>query len=181
MKNASFVIRLRSLVIAAALVSQASAQTPAQINQAEVLYRQGVAAEEAGDPATARQAYLEALRANPRHANAQYSLGQLKINYASITAKGREAKFGDVMVPEFKLDDATLKEALVALQMIIEKESKQQVMTNFILQDPKSALAEAKITLVLKNTPARGVLQYLLAQANAKARYDEHAIVIMPK
>jgi hypothetical protein len=57
----------------------------------------------------------------------------------------------------------------------------QQVMTNFILQDPKNALAEAKITLVLKNTPARGVLQYLLAQANAKARYDEHAIVIMPK
>lgn len=54
-------------------------------------------------------------------------------------------------------------------------------MTNFILQDPKNALAEAKITLVLKNTPARGVLQYLLAQANAKARYDEHAIVIMPK
>lgn len=180
-KNASLVIRLRSLVIAAALVSQATAQTPAQINQAEVLYRQGVAAQEAGDPATARQAYLEALKANPRHANATYQLGQLKINYNSVAEKGREAKFGAVMVPEFKLDQATLKDALVALQMIVEKESKQRVMTSFIIQDPKGGLAGARITLVLKNTPARGVLQYLLAQANAKARHDEHAIVIMPR
>jgi tetratricopeptide (TPR) repeat protein len=181
MKDVSLVIRLRSLVIAAALVSQASAQTPAQINQAEVLYRQGVAAQEAGDPVTARQAYLEALKANPRHANAEYSLGQLKINYASIAAKGREAKFGDVVVPEFKLDQATLKEALDGLQMIVEKQSKEEVMANFIIQDPKGGLAGAKITLVLKNTPVRGVLQYVLAQANAKARYDEHAIVIMPR
>lgn len=176
-----FVICLRSLVIAAVLVSYATAQTPTQINQAEALYRQGVAAEEAGDPAAARQAYLAALKENPRHANAEYKLGQLKITYASIAAKGREAKFGAVMVPEFKLDQATFKEALDALQMIIEKQSKDEVMTTFIIQDAKGGLASTKITLVLKNTPARGVLQHLLEQANAKARYDEHAIVITPR
>jgi hypothetical protein len=37
-----------------------------------------------------------------------------------------------------------------------------------------------KITLVLKNTPAKAVLQYILDQARAKARHDEHAIVITP-
>ncbi len=181
MKIPTSAIFFRSLTIAAVLVSHAFAQAPAQINQSEVFYRQGIAAEEAGDPATARQAYLEALKANPRHANAEYRLGQLKINYTKVAEKGREAKFGTVMVPEFKLDQATFKEALDALQMIVEKQSKEEVMTNFILQDPKGALAESKITLVLKNTPARGVLQYLLDQANAKARYDEHAIVIMPR
>jgi len=53
------------------------------------------------------------------------------------------------MVPELKLDQATLKEALEALQVIFEKQAKKEVTTNFILQDPKRALAGAKITLVL--------------------------------
>lgn len=181
MKTSTLAIRLRSFAIAAALASQASAEAPAQANSAEVFYRQGLAAEEAGDPAAARLGYLQALKANPRHAHAEYSLGQLKINYDKIAAKGREAKFGAVMVPEFKLDQATLKEALDALQLILEKQSKNEVMTNFIIQDSENTLAGAKITLVLKNTPARGVLQYVLEQGKAKARYDEHAIVITPR
>ena len=166
------------LAIAAASMTQLSAQTAAQ--RAEALYRQGQAAEQAGDPAAARKAYTEALQVNPNHANARYSLGQLKLTSATIAAKGREAKFGAVMVPEFKLDQATLKESLDALQIIVEKQSNEEVTPNFIVQDPKNALADAKITLVLKNTPAKGVLQYLLEQAGAKARYDEHAIVILP-
>jgi tetratricopeptide (TPR) repeat protein len=166
------------LAIAVASVTQLSAQTAAQ--RAEAFYRQGQAAEQAGDPAAARKAYAAALQANPNHANARYSLGQLKLTSGTIAAKGREAKFGTVMVPEFKLDQATLKESLDALQLIVEKQSNEEVTPNFIVQDPKNALGEAKITLVLKNTPAKGVLQYVLEQAGAKARYDEHAIVIQP-
>jgi tetratricopeptide (TPR) repeat protein len=179
-KNPLLVIRLLPLAIAAALISQAAAQAPAEspARQAEAFYRQGLAAEEAGDPAAARLAYQQALKANSRHANAEYSLGQLKINFNSIAAKGREAKFGTVLVPEIKFDQATLKESLDALQNIVEKQSKDAVTPNFIIQDPKNSLAKASITLVLKNTPARAVLQYLLDQAGAKARYDEHAIVI---
>lgn len=150
------------------------------MQQAEALYRKGIAAEKAGDPDAARMAYQEALRTNPRHANARFSLGQLKTTSPAIAAKGREAKFGAVMVPEFKLDQATLKESLEALQLIVEKQSKEEVTPNFIVQDPKNVLAEARITLMLKNTPAKGVLQYVLEQAGAKARFDEHAIVILP-
>lgn len=179
--------RVFPLAIAAALASEASSQTPVKApaaspaQQAEACYQKGIAAEKAGDPATAKQAYLEALRMNPRHANARYSLGQLKTNYASIAAKGREAKFGAVMVPEIKLEEASLKESLAALQIVVEKQSKDEVSPNFIVQDPKGALANGKVSLVLKNTPAKGVLKYILDQAGAKARYDEHAIVIMPQ
>jgi tetratricopeptide (TPR) repeat protein len=171
-------------ILAATLISQASAetaaskpaQTPAQ--QAEAFYRQGQAAEKAGDPATARTAYTAALQANPKHANARYSLGELKITSATLAARGREAKFGAVVVPEFKLDGASLQESLDALRIIVEKSSKEQVTPNFVIQDTKSQLAAAKISLNLKAMPAKAVLQYLMDSASAKSRFDEHAIVI---
>ena len=169
---------LLPLILAVALISPMSAETPAQ--RAELLYRQGQAAEQAGDPEAARKAYAGALQADPNHAHSRYSLGQLKITAPALAAKGREAKFGAVMVPEFKIDQASLKESLEALQITVEKQTKGEVTPNFIIQDPKETISGAKITLVLKNTPAKAVLQYMLEQAGAKARYDEHAIVIMP-
>ena len=64
---------------------------------------------------------------------------------------------------------------------MILKETKDQLSPNFIIQDPQNKLANAKITLNLKNLPASAVIKYLLTQANARARYDEHAVVIEPK
>jgi tetratricopeptide (TPR) repeat protein len=166
------------LSIALALILPSSAETPAQ--RAELSYRQGQAAEQAGDPEAARKAYTAALQADPGHPHARYSLGQLKITAPALAAKGREAKFAAVMIPELKLDQAPFKDALEALQVIVEKQSNDKVTPNFVIQDPKEVLSGAKITLVLKNTPAKAVLQYILDQAGAKARHDEHAIVITP-
>ncbi len=172
-----------SILIAAACASQAIAQNanPTSTSGAEVLYRQGLAAEKAGDPTAARSAYAEALRMHPGHANARYRLGELKIHGPVIAAKGREAKFGAVIVPEFRVDEASLGECLDALAKIVSKESKDEVSPNFIMQDPKEQLAEAKISLNLKAVPASAVLRYLLDQSSAKARFDEHAIVVAPK
>jgi tetratricopeptide (TPR) repeat protein len=172
-------IKIPSLVLAVALISPAYAQNAAQ--QSETLYRQGLAAEQAGDPTAAQKAYTEALRVNPNNANARYSLGQLKLTAPAIAAKGREAKFGAVMIPELKLQAATLQESLDALRVIVEKQSKEEVTPNFIIEDPKNQLAAAKISLNLKSMPAKAVMQYLMEQSGAKARYDEHAIVISPK
>lgn len=168
-----------SLILAAAFVPQVSAQATAP--PADALYRQGLAAEQAGDAAAAEKAYTEALKANPNHANARYSLGQLKIHGPVIAAKGREAKFGAVVIPSFRLDAAPLQEAFDAFSVLVEKQSKNEVTPNFVIQDPKKLLAEVKISLNLKSMPAKGVMQYLLEQAGAKARYDEHAIVITPQ
>lgn len=166
-------------MIAGALVSPAFAQTPAQ--QAEVLYKQGVAAEKAGDPVAAKDFYANALKADPNNANARYSLGQVKINSAAIAAQGREAKFGAVMIPVYQLDGASLQEALDALSIIVEKQSKNEVTPNFVIEDPKAQLADRKISLNLKNMPSKAVMKYLMDQTGAKARYDEHAVVIAPK
>ncbi len=184
---------IRTLVIAASLIAPAIAQqaatsqaaapaapaalSPAQ--RAEALYRQGLAAEKAGDPGAARSAYTAALAADPTHANARYSLGQLKVTAGALAVQGREAKFGAIVIPEFRLDAATLQESLDALGVLIERQSKAQ-SPNFVIQDPQQQLAAVKISLNLKNMPAKALLQYLMDQAGAKARYDEHAIVIVP-
>jgi len=181
------------LLVALALVAPAFAQNPAPApktpaatpsatpaQQAEAFYHQGIAAEKAGDPVAAEKAYTAALKADPTHANARYSLGQLKLNSASVAAKGREAKFATVIIPAFNLDAATLQEAIDALGVLVEKQSKNVVAPNFVIQDPQKKLAEVKISLKLKTMPAKAVLQYLLEQSGAKARYDEHAIVILP-
>jgi tetratricopeptide (TPR) repeat protein len=174
-------------VVAALVCAQALAQTPVKNSpltpgqQAEVRYRQGLAAEKAGDPVLAQAAFAEALKLNPNHANARYNLGQVKINAASIAARGRETKFGAVMIPEYKLDDASLQESLAALRMIIEKQSEGEVAANFVIQDPQNKLGAAKISLNLKSMPSRAVLGYVLEMTGAKARYDEFAIVITPR
>lgn len=170
---------LLAVLAPAAIAQTTGAQSSAQ--KAESYYRQGQAAEKAGDPVAAKSAYANALKHNPQHAHARYSLGQLKLNSDAIAAKGRESKFGAVVVPEFQVSEASLQESLEALSLIVEKQSKETVAPNFIVQDPQGQLAERKISLNLKSLPAGGVLKYLLDQAGAKARYDEHAIVILPK
>lgn len=171
--------KLIHIVIACTMVSQVLGQSAAQ--QAGSLYQKGIAAEKAGDPVTAKGFYTAALKADPTNADARFSLGQLKITSGSIAAKGREAKFGAVIIPVFQLDNATLKESLDAFSVIIEKQSKDEVMPNFVIEDPKNVLAERKITLNLKSMPAQAVMKYLLDQSGAKARFDEHAVVIVPR
>jgi tetratricopeptide (TPR) repeat protein len=153
--------------------------TPAQLS--EQYYRQGIAAEQAGDPVKAEKSYAQALKINPHHANARFRLGQVKINAGTIAAKGREAKLGAVMVPKVELDGATLRETLDFLAAVIERESDGEVAPNFVIQDPNGKLNDAKISLQLKNLPAKAVMGYVTTQAGAKVRFDEHAVVVTPQ
>lgn len=169
--------KIITFAVVCTLVSQALAQQPAA-ESAESLYKKGQAAEKAGDPAAAGTFYKNALQADPSHANSRFSLGQLKLTSPALAAKGRQAKFGAVMIPAFQLDQATLQEALEAFTVILEKQSKETVTPNFVVEDPKKILASQKISMNLKNMPSSAVLKYLLDQTGAKARYDEHAVVI---
>jgi len=151
------------------------------LEKSNAYYQQGMAAEKTGNPDTAKAAYEAAIKTNPHNANARYRLGQVQVNSTKIAAIGRKNKLDTVIIPEFKLDEATFKEALAALSLLMEKESKGEVRSNFIVQDASGALNEAKVSLVLKGTPAGAILNYMLEQVNAKARFDEHAIVLTPR
>jgi len=179
--NPTAMYKILFLLIAGASTALAEPNTLTVSQQADAYYGKGIAAEKAGDVEGAHAAYTKALQLNPGLANCRYRLTQLQIDAPSIAAKGREAKLSKVMVPVFQLEGTTLQEAIDALSLIIKKEAKGQVAANFIIQDPNKKLAAAKITLNLKNLPASAVMTYLMTQAHAKARYDEHAVVIEPK
>lgn len=171
--------KIVQFVVVSVLVSQVLAQTPAQ--QADALYQKGLAAEKAGYPVAAKGFYAQALKADPKNPHATFSLGQLKLTSGSIAAKGREAKLGAIMIPLFQTEEASLKESLEALSLIVEKQSNDEVTPNFVVEDPKGLLADKKISLNLKNIPAQAVIKILLDQTGAKARYDEHAVVIVAR
>ncbi len=169
------------IIIAAVCLfaAPAFAETPATSSAS--LFKQGQAAEKAGDPVAAQDFYQKSLKANPNNADARYSLGQVKIHAPEIAAKGREAKFGAVIIPVFQLDSATLQEALDALGLAIGTQTKDEITPNFVIQDPKQKFADSKITLDLKAMPAKAVMKYLTDQTGAKVRYDEHAVVVTAK
>jgi len=170
------------MLIVAAIIGITSAiafaQQPAA--NADAFYRQGMQAEHAGDPDAARTAYEQALRINPRHADATFRLGQLRINRDRIARKGRQAAFNGVMLAEIKLEDAALRETLESLSKMVEARSEGEVAPNFVIQDADAKLADVRISLQLRNVTAGAVLDYVLGMANARARHDEFAIVILP-
>jgi len=173
-------MKAHSLIFIATLVFSAGlgfAQAPAN---ADTFYRQGVAAEQAGDADAARAAYEQALRLNPNHADATFRIGQLRLRRDTIARQGRVAAFNGVMLREIRLDDASLRESLDALGTIVESQSESKVTPNFVIQDADGKLADAKITLNLRNVTSGAVLEYMLGMANARARHDEFAIVILP-
>lgn len=175
-----------TVILAASATGLVLLSAPAQAQQtalekSHAYYQQGMAAEKTGNPEAAKAAYEAALKANPHNANARYRLGQVQVNSTKIAAIGRKNKLDTVIIPEFKIDEATFKEALAALSLLMEKESKGEMQPNFIVQDASGALNETKVSLVMKGTPAGAILNYLLEQVNAKARFDEHAIVLTPR
>ncbi|MBG7608857.1 MAG: tetratricopeptide repeat protein [Verrucomicrobia bacterium] len=149
--------------------------------KAKAYYQKGVAAEKAGKPDEALASYKAALKLYPEHARARYRAGQVKINASSIKADATEAKIGAVVIPVYQIEDATVSEAIELLTIGMDKATKGKIAPNFIIEDPKGKLADTRISMQLKNIPVKAVLEYIHNQANTKARYDEHAVVILAR
>jgi tetratricopeptide (TPR) repeat protein len=173
---------MKTLIVLVALAITAPvlpAETAAE--QAEAYYRKGLMAEKAGDPSTARAAYNAALELRPGHANARYRAGQVKIDAASIKSAATEAKIGAVTIPVYQIEDSTVAEAIQVLTLAMEKATGGEIAPNFVIEDPKGRLAESRISLQLKNIPVKSILNYIHSQAGTKARFDEHAVVILAR
>ncbi len=160
-------------------IKLALAQSAGQ--QAEAYYKQGLASEKAGDPQAAAEAFNAALKLNPGHADARYRAGEVRINAASLKARAIESKVGSVVIPVYQLEEATVQEAIEALSLAMDKITEGKTAPNFIIEDPQNKLADIRLSLQLKNVPAKAILDYIHSQAATKARYDEHAVVIMAR
>ncbi len=181
MKTRPLLTALGMLLLSVLALPSAHAQQNAEAQKA---YNTAKMAEHRGDVDTALANYEKALKLNPRHADAQFRRGQLKLNRDKIVARAQERKLSGIMVAEYRVDDASFKDAIKALGIHIEnatKDTEQPITPNFIIQDPNSTLASRKVTLNMKNVPSGEILNYLLEMTKAKARYDKHAVVIMPR
>ncbi|MFK7849499.1 MAG: tetratricopeptide repeat protein [Akkermansiaceae bacterium] len=173
---------MKILVSILALFATASlALADSNLKQAEQYYQRGLAAEKSGDPNTAIAAYKMALKLHPRHAKARYRAGQVKIHAKDIKADATEAKIGSVIIPVYQLENASFKEAIDLLSLAMDKTTEGKIAPNFVIEDPKNKLKDADISIQLKNVPVKTILNYLHAQTNTKARYDEYAVVIMAR
>jgi len=154
----------------------------AQADPAQQAYQKGMAAMQAGEIDQARAAFEQALRLRPDHAYAKFRLGQLDANREAMTEKRRAAQLASIRLAKIDFDELPFSEALDGLSLLVEaaQEGEDKFSPNFILQDPDGKLGAAKVSLSLKNIPAKAAFDYLLQQAGATARYDEHAIAVRP-
>lgn len=162
-------------------ISTLHAQEATNAQKSAAAYQKALQLEANHDAAGAKAAYEAALRFDSRNANARHRLGQLKLRFDQVEAKGREKQFSTVQIPEFRVEDAEFGEALRALALLTEKATNEEFYPNFIIQDPTKILASRKVSLQMKGAPAGPILNQLLEMVQAKARFDKHAIVIMPR
>lgn len=167
-----------TLALCAGTMANPAAENRAR--QVEILYQQGVSALKDGDTTTAAQMFREVLRRQPSHGNARYQLLNLSRARPDLAAKVRQRKLTQIRVPKVRFDDTTFSDALEVLDAMITKETDGEFSANFVVQDPHGQLGDQLVTMQLGAVPANVVLDYLLGMVNAKARYDEHAIVIQP-
>lgn len=153
---------------------------PASADKAAELYKLGMTAVNEGNVTAAERAFREVLRLQPGHAHARFQLGELKQNRGSIAARARSKKLGEYVIPQIDFSRTEFAEAIAALGLLVEEKSEKKFAPNFMIQDPSDKLGERVVTLQVKNVPANAVLDMLLKQAGAIAKYEEHAIVIKP-
>jgi tetratricopeptide (TPR) repeat protein len=154
---------------------------PVRADTAADLYKQGMTAMDEGNVRAAELAFTEALRLQPNNANVRYQLGQLKQNQDSIAARARSRQLEQYRIDQIDFSKTEVSEAIVALGMLIEKKSEGKFSPNFMIQDPSNKLGDREVTLQVKNLPARAALNMILAQAGASARFEKHAIIIVPR
>lgn len=144
------------------------------------LYQQGVSALSDGNSRLAAECFREVLRVQPSHGNARYQLLSLSQKGPSLAAKVRKKKLTQIKIPKVNFDETSFTDALEALDIMIEKQTDGAFTPNFVIQDPHGLLDKRLVTIKLGAVPAHVVLDYMVKMANAKVRYDEHAIVLSP-
>jgi len=68
--------------------------------------------------------------------------------------------------------------ALKILSDIVEKESKDKVIANFVIRDRYKSFDNVKIDLTLKNIPAGEVLNHILSEAGATVSFGKYSTVV---
>ena len=184
MKRITTIIKWSSCILltTATLSAQETIEERKQrAEQVELFYSMAERAYEDGDIKAARESLRSALALNRSHAHSIALARKMRTGGNQTVLAKRKRIFNAVMVPRVELDEASLRDAIKVLAMVVEKESKGKVIPNFVIQDKHKVLDEAKITLKLRNVPAGDVLDHLLRSAGASASFGKYTTIIRPR
>lgn len=148
--------------------------------KAGAFYRQGVVAMNEGKYDLAKTSFREVLKIYPTHPQAKRQLLYLSSNRNSLEIKNRKKALGKVIIPKVDLDKATVQESIEILVAHMTNASPSKTKPNFIVQDRSGSFTGKTVTLNLKDVPADTLLRYILDQSGGMARFDNHAVIIMP-
>jgi hypothetical protein len=168
-------LSLLSLALLQAATAQQKTVTTVSPN---ALYDAGLHAITKGDYANA-QKYLTAAKA-ARHPMADYQLTELSKNRGSLVATKRKITFGTIKIDKVDYTEADFADSIKFLATKITEVNKDYT-PNFVIRDPENKLQGKTVTLQLNNVPASVILDQMLSMASAKAKFEEHTIVIQPQ
>lgn len=147
-------------------------------NKIQNLYRTGLIAMKAGKAEEAKTAFEAVLKLSPGHGHARHQLTQVPNVNKRVALIRRKALFKSTKIAKLHFADATLEEALEALNELTLKASDKEFSPNFVIQDPTGKLKDRKVTLKMNNVPVAVALNYMLDGVGAAARVDLHATVV---
>ncbi len=167
-------------VLGLTLALTAHAEPPQAKASAAAWYQRGMAAVKAGKPEEARLAFQKALQLKPDFTPAKYQLARIPELNARTKIARRKELFQSTIIKEINFQDATLSDALTALNQMATESTKEDFSPNFVIQDPGGKFTDRRVNLKMKNIPLAAALSYILEGVGAKAIYDEYATPIKP-
>lgn len=89
-------------------------------------------------------------------------------------------KAKSIMLPEFKLDDLTLWEAIQQLRTASKQNDPESKGVNFMISGPVTSTANPKITLALKNVTLEEAMERVAKAARVRVSAEDDAFVFDP-
>lgn len=173
---------ISSLLCSGTLSAQETIEERKQrAKQVEMFYSMAEQAYENGEIAVAKEALRSALSLNRQHAHSIALARRMQVGGNQTLLAKLKRIFNNVIVPIIDFDGVNFKDAINALSEVVEKQSKDKVIPNFIINDRSKVLKDVEITLKLKNVPAGDVLDHLLSAAGASASFGKYTTIIRPR
>ena len=150
--------------------------------QVELFYQMAEKAYSSGDIRAAKEALRSALDINRKHGRSLALLSRMRTGGTESTLVAlRKRQFDSVVLPLIDLEKVTLREALRTLSDAVIAQSKDKIIPNFVVQDRNGVFDKTDISLKLRNIPAGEVLNHLLSDTSATAKFEKYSTVIRPR
>lgn len=175
MKWSSYFLLSSSVLIAQDTIEERNQKA----KQVEIFYNLAEKAYLSGDIEAAKESIRAALDLNHKHGRSIALYRRMKSGGGDRALLAlRKRTFSKVVIPLIDIDELSCKDALRVLSDAVERESKDKVIPNFVIQDRNKTLEKTTMTLKLRNVPAGEVLNHILSESNATANFGKYSTVI---